>query len=389
MPAFDPFALALAALAVDAVVGDPPALYRRVPHPVAVLGKWIAVLEGRLNDAAASDGQRLVRGGAAAFLVILTAAAGGALLHAFASVMPGGSLIEAIAASVLVAYRGLRDHVREVARGLEIGIAEARAAVAHIVGRDPASLDHAAVARAAIESTAENFADGVVAPLFWYVLLGLPGLLGYKAINTLDSMIGHRDPRHLRFGRIAARVDDAANWIPARLAAVLLAGGALVVPGARAGTAVRAAVRDAGCHRSVNAGWPEAAMAGALGFALAGPRRYGGRTVDDAWMGDGRRDLGAEDVRAALRLYAAATALLAALLAGGLGHVLDGGVSTRQSGSKLDAFLGLHAGPEMVLDHRHLGDRVGDPDQLGLGVAPGHHDVQRRRLGGEECADLV
>ena len=316
MLAFDPFALALAALAVDAAVGDPPALYRRVPHPVAVLGRWIAGLESRLNDAAASDGQRLVRGGALALAIVLAAAGAGALIHALASAVPGGSFIEAVAASILIAYRDLRDHVREVARGLDTGITEARAAVAHIVGRDPASLDRPAVARAAIESTAENFADGVVAPLFWYVLLGLPGLLGYKAINTLDSMIGHRDARHLHFGRVAARVDDVANWIPARLAAALLAGAALVLPGARAGAAARAAFRDAGRHRSVNAGWPEAAMAGALGFALAGPRRYAGRAVDDAWMGDGRRDLGAEDVRASLRLYAVATALLAAVLAG-------------------------------------------------------------------------
>ena len=317
MLAFDPFALALAALAVDAVVGDPPALYRRVPHPVAVLGKGIAVLEARLNDPAASDAARLVRGGAVALLATLAAAGAGALVHALASAMPAGGLVEAVAASILLAFRGLRDHVREVARSLKAGIAEARAAVAHIVGRDPASLDGPAVARAAIESTAENFADGVVAPLFWYVLLGFPGLLGYKAINTLDSMLGHRDPRYRWFGRVAARVDDAANWIPARLAAVLLAGAALVLPGARAGAAVRAAFRDAGRHRSVNAGWPEAAMAGALGIAIAGPRRYGGRTVEDAWMGDGRRDLGAEDVHAALRLYAGATALLAALLAAG------------------------------------------------------------------------
>ena len=319
MLAFDPFALALAlaALLMDAAVGDPPALYRRVPHPVAVLGKGIEILEARLNDASASDAGRLVRGGAAALLVIAAAAGVGALVHALASAVPAGAFVEAAAASILVAFRGLRDHVGEVARGLESGIAEARAAVVHLVGRDPASLDEPGVARAAIESLAENFADGVVAPLFWYVVLGFPGLLGYKAINTLDSMIGHRDPRYRWFGRVAARVDDAANWIPARLAAALLAGAALVMPGASAGGAVRAAFRDAGRHRSVNAGWPEAAMAGALGFAIAGPRRYGGRTVEDAWMGDGRRDLGAKDVHAALRHYAVATALLATLLAAG------------------------------------------------------------------------
>ena len=317
MLAFDPFALALAALVVDAVVGDPPAVYRWVPHPIALIGRWIAALEARLNDPDASDARRLARGAAVAILVTLAAAGVGALVHALAAMALAGGLVEAVAASVLIAYRGLRDHVGAVARGIEAGIAEARAAVAHIVGRDPASLDLPGVARAAVESTAENFADGVAAPLFWYVLLGFPGLLAYKAINTLDSMIGHREPRYLRFGRVAARLDDAANWVPARLAAVLLAVAALAVPGASPGAAVRAALRDAGRHRSVNAGWPEAAMAGALGFALAGPRRYAGHTVDDAWMGDGRKDLGAADVRAALRLCAVATALLAALLAAG------------------------------------------------------------------------
>ena len=319
MLAFDPFALALAALLVDAVAGDPPALYRRVPHPVAVVGRGIGILEARLNDAALSDARRLVRGGAAALLVVAAAAGAGALVHALATNLPepAGALVEAAAASILIAFRGLRDHVGEVARGLESGLANARAAVSHLVGRDPASLDGPGVARAGIESLAENFADGVVAPLFWYVLLGFPGLLAYKAINTLDSMIGHRDPRYRWFGRVAARADDAANWIPARLAAALLAGAALTLPGASARGALRTAFRDAHRHRSVNAGWPEAAMAGALGFSVAGPRRYGGRTVEDAWMGDGRRDLGSKDVRAALRHYTVATALLAALLAAG------------------------------------------------------------------------
>ena len=317
MPVFDPFLLAFAALAADAAVGDPPALYRKVPHPVALMGRAIARLEVWLNDAGASDARRLAHGGAVVLGVSMAAAAAGALIHALASAAPAGAAVEAIAASTLIAYRSLHDHVRAVARGLRLGIGEARTAVAHIVGRDPASLDPPAVARAAIESAAENFADAVVAPIFWYVLLGLPGLLAYKAINTLDSMIAHRDPRHLHFGRVAARVDDIANWIPARLSAGLLAGAALFVPGASASAGLRAAWRDARRHRSVNAGWPEAAMAGALGFAIAGPRRYHGQSVDDAWMGDGRRDLDAADVHACLRLYAAATALLASALAAG------------------------------------------------------------------------
>ena len=317
MPVYDPFLLAFAALAADAALGDPPALYRKVPHPVALMGRAIEILEARLNDAGASDRQRLARGGAVVLGVSLAAAGAGALVHALASAAPAGAAVEAIVASTLIAYRSLRDHVGAVTRGLRLGIGEARAAVAHIVGRDSASLDPPAVARAAMESLAENFADAVVAPIFWYVLLGLPGLLAYKAVNTLDSMIAHRDPRHLHFGRIAARVDDVANWIPARLAAGLLVLAALFAPGASAGAALRAARRDAGRHRSVNAGWPEAAMAGALGFAIAGPRRYDGRVVEDAWMGDGRRDLGAADVYAGLRLYTAATALLAVALAAG------------------------------------------------------------------------
>ena len=315
LPALDPFGLALLALAVDAITGDPPALYRRMPHPVALLGAWIAKLDARFNDDTVSDAKRLARGGAVALGVVLAAAGVGALLHEVAARLPAGGIVEAAAASIFIAYRGLRDHVRAVAHALRHGITEARAAVSHLVGRDPESLDPPAAARAAVESLAENFSDGVVAPIFWYVLLGLPGLLGYKALNTLDSMIGHRDPRHLRFGRIAARADDAASWLPARLSAALFAVAALLVPGASPSGAVRAALRDAHGHRSVNAGWPEAAMAGALGFAIAGPRRYGGRLVEDAWMGAGRRDLDEEDVHAALRLYAVATAVLAATLA--------------------------------------------------------------------------
>ena len=187
----------------------------------------------------------------------------------------------------------------------------------HIVGRDPERLDRAGVARAAVESAAENFSDAVVAPIFWCVLLGLPGLLAYKAINTLDSMIGRRDARYLWFGRAAARIDDAANWIPARISAALLAAAALLHPGADARNALRTVFRDARRHRSVNGGWPEAALAGALGFALAGPRRYDGYDVDDPWIGDGRRDLGAGDVLAALRLGDLAALLLGAILCAG------------------------------------------------------------------------
>jgi adenosylcobinamide-phosphate synthase len=203
-----------------------------------------------------------------------------------------------------------------VAAALDRGLAEARLAVAHIVGRDPARLDAPGVARAAAESLAENFSDGVVAPVFWFALFGLPGLCAYKAVNTLDSMIGQRNPRYERFGKAAARLDDALNWVPARLACLLLVAAAAVLPGASAAGAWRTAWRDAGGHRSPNAGWQEAALAGALGFALAGPREYPDGPVEDAWMGDGRADLDAAALRAALRLYLVAGALLGTPLGG-------------------------------------------------------------------------
>jgi adenosylcobinamide-phosphate synthase len=302
----------LLALALDAALGDPRWFYATVPHPVAMIGRLVAWGDRALNDERAGEGARVLRGALLATAVVLLAAATGWVLAAALQGLPGGWLVEAVLASTLIAFRGLYDHAAAVAEGLERGPAEGRAAVAHIVGRDPGSLDGPGVARAAVESIAENFSDGVVAPAFWYLLLGLPGLCAYKAVNTLDSMIGHRTPRHLAFGRIAARLDDAANWIPARLAGALIVLAAALLPGARAGAAWHAMRRDAPRHRSPNAGWQEAAFAGALGFALAGPRRYRDEIVEDAWMGDGRSGLGPADISRALGLYAAACALLAA-----------------------------------------------------------------------------
>jgi adenosylcobinamide-phosphate synthase len=184
--------------------------------------------------------------------------------------------------------------------------------VAHIVGRDPEQLDAPAVARAAIESTAENFSDGVAAPVLWGAVLGLAGMLAYKAINTADSMIGHRTPRYLDFGRLAARLDDVASWLPARLAALLILAAASLAPGTTPAAGWRALWRDAARHRSVNAGWPEAAMAGSLGLRLAGPRRYGGQVVEDAWMGDGTPIATSADIRRALKILVRACALTAA-----------------------------------------------------------------------------
>jgi adenosylcobinamide-phosphate synthase len=229
--------------------------------------------------------------------------------------LPWGMFGVAILASTLLAQRSLAGHVKAVADALDQGgLSAGRKAVSQIVGRDPERLDEAGVSRAAIESLAENFSDGVVAPAFWMALGGLTGGAAYKAANTADSMIGHRTPRHEAFGWAAARFDDFVNLPASRLTALLVVLAALVTPGVDAAAACRAVWRDAGKHRSPNAGWPEAAMAGALGLALAGPRIYGGVEVEDAVMGEGGRcDANAADIRRALRLYWTADILLIAL----------------------------------------------------------------------------
>ncbi len=311
------FPVLLLALVLDAAVGDPRWLYRLVPHPVALLGRAVEKLEARLNDPGARGAHRFALGSLVVVGVVLLAGACGVVLQRALSAWSYGWIVEAALVSVLLAFRGLYEHVRAVAVALPGGLAPARRAVRHVVGRDPESLDAPGLARAAIESTAENFSDGVVAPAFWYVLLGLPGMLAYKAVNTLDSMLGHRDERYEHFGKFAARLDDAMNWLPARLSGLLVCAAAWVMPGASAAGAWRSLRRDASRHRSVNAGWQEAAFAGALDLALAGPRRYQGRVIDDAWMGRGRRELQACDVHAALRLYLASGAVLAALTAVG------------------------------------------------------------------------
>ena len=312
------FIVLIGALAIDAVAGDPAWLYRVVPHPVAILGRAIALLDGRWNNRQASPATRRWMG--ALTVALVTVSAGGvawALAYGLRQVSWGWG-VEAIAASTSLAFRGLHDHVRDVASALDQGTEPGRRAVAGIVGRDPASLDGPGVARAAIESAAENFADGVIAPAFWFLVAGLPGMAVYKAINTLDSMIGYRSPRHADFGRVAARLDDAANVLPARIAGGLIVLSAAAIPGASAASAWRTMVSCAPRHRSPNAGWPEAAMAGALGLALAGPRRYDGETVDDAWMGTGRRDADSRDIRRALVVYLGAGAILSMLAAIGL-----------------------------------------------------------------------
>lgn len=305
--------LLVVALGIEALLGWPAPLYRAIRHPVVWIGALIGLLERHLNNPAWRDGQRRLAGIVALGLLLLVVWYAASLLrHWLGYLLPGDAwIVEAVLAASLLAQRSLWDHVVAVARGLENGgLVGGREAVARIVGRDPESLDEAGISRAAIESLAENFSDGVVAPAFWLAIGGLPGIALYKAINTADSMIGHRSERYRAYGWAAARLDDLVNLPASRLSALLLVLAAAILPGASAGAAFVAVERDAGKHRSPNAGWPEAAMAGALGLKLAGPRRYAEGWIEDHWMGDGRSETTAADIRRALKLYAVAGLLL-------------------------------------------------------------------------------
>lgn len=283
---------------VEAAFGYPDFLFRAIRHPVVWAGNLIAALDRRLNR-----GPYRRAAGVAAVAVLAVAAI---LPTAALSQLLPWPLLAALA-STLIAQRSLHSYVAAVATALETGgVTAGRAAVAHIVGRDPATLDTAAVVRAAIESLAENFSDGVTAPVFWCCVAGLPGIAFYKAVNTADSMIGHRTPRHEAFGWAAARLDDVINLPASRLSALWLA-----LASGTAATALRAVRRDSRKHRSPNAGWPEAAMAGGLGLRLAGPRVYDGVRVDDAWMGAGRAEATVADLRRALSVYRRACAIQA------------------------------------------------------------------------------
>jgi adenosylcobinamide-phosphate synthase len=318
--ASDPFAILLLALVLDLAFGDMRLVFRLLPHPVVIAGRGVAFLDKRLNRIARSDRTRQLRGAFTVALLVLAAGALGVLVAEYLRFVHYGWLFEALLVAVLLAQRSLFEHVAAVAKALQTGGLDAgRQEVVKIVGRDPLSLDEYGVARAAIESLFENFSDGVVAPAFWYLLLGLPGIFAYKTASTLDSMIGHRTPHYLYFGWAAARFDDVLNWIPARLTGVIVCLAALVSPGAKSLAGLRIMLKDARKHRSPNAGWPEAAAAGALGLALSGPRRYGDVVVNEPWLGIGRARVTVADIGAALQLYGAAAACLAVLLLIGAG----------------------------------------------------------------------
>ncbi|MDP3158728.1 MAG: adenosylcobinamide-phosphate synthase CbiB [Reyranella sp.] len=311
-------ALALIAAVTEAAAGYPDGIYRRIGHPVTWIGALITWCDEAWNSETLSHDERRWRGIYVLVLLLAVAILSGLAITALLNeLLPDllALLLCGVVASSMLAQRSLYTHVGAVASALETdGIEAGRRAVSMIVGRDTRALDEAAVSRAAIESLAENFSDGVVAPLFWMVVAGLPGAIAYKAVNTADSMIGHKTPRHLAFGWAAARFDDLVNLPASRLSAFWLVLAAALSPGLSASRAIEVLLRDAGHHRSPNAGWPEAAMAGALGIRLSGPRIYDGVEVAERWVGEGRNELTAHDVRAALDLYRAACGLQIAAL---------------------------------------------------------------------------
>lgn len=277
----------IVAMVLDAVVGEPRALWSRVPHPAVLMGRAVDQLDQRLNKRS----WRRLSGALAVLVLVAGAALAGLILQAF------GGFVSVVVVAVLLAQRSLVDHVTDVGRALRKSVMAGRSAVSMIVSRDTAAMDESAVARAAIESAAENFSDGVLAPAFWYLVAGLPGVLIYKIVNTADSMIGYRNERYEAFGKAAARLDDVLNWIPARITAALIA----LIGGEMAQW--RAIVADARLHRSPNAGWPEAALARALGLAISGPRIYDGQLRDFAWVNaDGRKALRPMDIDASVAM---------------------------------------------------------------------------------------
>ena len=298
------------AIIADAVAGDPRWLYSRIPHPIVVIGHQIELLDRFFNRTQYSPVTRKLFGVISILIIVSSAWLIGWLIAWSCNQVSFGVVLQALIVSIFLAQNSLYQHVASVAKACKADdLVDARSQISHIVGRDPNSLDQRAIGRAAIESLSENFSDGVVAPIFWYVVGGLPALIAYKALNTSDSMIGYLTDKYADFGWCAARFDDAANFIPARLSAFIITIAAFIIPSATGNSAFTTAIRDAKKHRSKNAGWPEAAMAGALGIKIAGPRNYDGILVEDAWMGDGIANVDASHIFMALRIYCVACIL--------------------------------------------------------------------------------
>lgn len=306
----DPLFILLLALILDWYFGEPVALWSRLPHPIVLFGKAVSFIDKRFNHVKDKPESQYKKGAISISFLLFSALMGAFVLEwLIGFVWVFGFFIELFIVFVLLAQKSLADHVEAVAEGLkDDGLKGGRKAVAMIVGRDPSSLDKQGVSRAAIESLAENFSDGVVAPAFWYAVFGLPGIIVYKMINTADSMIAYRNEKYLWFGRVAAQIDDLANWLPARLSAILIALGAGMLNGVNAfRNAMIVALRDSGLHRSPNAGWPEAAMAGGADIALGGPRIYPEETVQQAYLNSaGKHDLGVKDIKQAIQIFALA-----------------------------------------------------------------------------------
>lgn len=306
LPSFDmthTFLVAFLALAVERLVGYPQFFHKRFGHPVEWYGRLLERLDNKCNTPEKSPGWNRLKGAMSLLALVVLVLAITVPLTGLLRSFEYGAGFEALLAVPMLAQKELKRFVARVADALEVSVVEGRKAVSHIVGRDTSNLGHSDVARAAIESLAENTSDGIVAPAFWLAVFGLPGIAIYKVINTADSMIGYKSQKYLTFGWAAARLDDLVNLIGARLTGILFAGAASLTNPIAASRALATIWHDAKKHASPNAGWPEAAMAGALSIRLGGPRLYNGHIVDLPWMGDGRKELHADDIHAALRLY--------------------------------------------------------------------------------------
>ena len=309
------FPMAAFALVIEYFVGYPQNLQRAIGHPVEWIGKLISYLDEGLNDPDAEDRDQRNHGIFAVIALCIIVGVPAFIVEKLLLSFHYGWVVNILLATAFIAQKSLRDHVTTVAHTLPHSILSARQEVAKIVGRDPSNLDESGIAKAALESLAENTADGIAAPIFWFAIAGLPGIVIYKAINTADSMIGHKSEKYLHFGWAAAKLDDLVNLPASRLTGLMFATAAWFKSKTRALSALNAMWRDAGKHQSPNAGWPEAAMAGALDLKFGGPRQYDGELVQLAYMGDGRSQMTAKDIDEGLELYDRALFILMAVVA--------------------------------------------------------------------------